>query len=699
MAETQERSSRKARMRTTRRKRKQKYTFGYFLRKSLSFALSLAVTLVIACAVLYFYLRTQALPAATTVQTTQILDVHGNVIDTYYTGENRNFVPLEHISKHLIQATLAIEDKRFFKHFGIDPRGLARAVVVNAVHMDKVQGASTITQQLARNLYLNHERTWGRKIKEALYSIQLEMNYSKEDILEQYLNQIYFGHSAYGVEAAARMYFNKKAADLTLAESSLLAGVPKGPKYYSPYMDEANAKKRQRLVLNAMVENEFITQEQADRAFAETLVYMPLGGGEPEQGSYFRDYIRNLAIDRLGISEHAFAAGGIRIHTTLDLRAQAIAEQVVSETLEKQDAELQAALIAIDPRNGHIKAMVGGKNYTENQYNRVFAHTRQPGSAFKAFVYLAALESKHFTPVTQINSEPTAFSYDDGKKTYTPRNFGNQYFGMIDMRNAIAKSDNIYAVQTTMQIGPERVVETARKLGVRGAMQPLPSLALGTYPASPFEMAYAFGALANQGVRTEPTSILRIEDAAGNLLYEASPKQERVADPAAAYVLTKLMESVFESGGTGYRVNGVLKRPIAAKTGTTNTDAWMVGYTPELATAVWVGYDKDRTISALESYLAAPIFAQFTEQTLEAVPPKIFPMPEGVVSVYIDPLTGKLATADCPSARLEFFIEGTEPLEYCEQHGHPSHTPDSSTPPDEEQKRTWWEDLKRWWGG
>jgi 1A family penicillin-binding protein len=566
--------------------------------------------------------------------------------------------------------------------------------------MDKVQGASTITQQLARNLYLTHERTWDRKIKEAMLSLQLEMQYSKEDILEQYLNQIYYGHAAYGIQSAAKLYFGKGASELTLAESALLAGVPKGPKYYSPYVDENNAKQRQRLVLNSMVTNGYITQQEADAAFQEPLSYLPLDGDQPSEAPYFQDYVRSLAIEEIGIDERVFEEGGIRVYTTLDMRAQTIAEEVVKEHLT--DTELQAALISIDPRNGYIKAMVGGKDYAANQYNRVFAETRQPGSSFKAFVYLTALQQEGFSPVTKFKSESTGFVYDEGRKTYTPKNFGDIYYGDIDMRKAISKSDNIYAVNTIMHVGADKVIETARSLGITSRMDPVPSLALGTFPVSPIEMASAFGVIANQGTRVDPVAILRIEDALGNVLYEAEPKEEQVLAPETTYVLTKLLESVFDSGGTGYRVADTLKRPVAAKTGTTNWDAWMVGYTPELSTAVWVGYDHSQAINSVESVLAAPIFAEFTERTLEPIPPKIFPIPNGVVNVYIDPVSGKLATPDCPDARMEAFIMGTEPTEPCEAHGHTDDTAvpeDVSEPPVNTEDRSWWEDIRRWWTG
>jgi 1A family penicillin-binding protein len=645
--------------------------------------------------VILLYLRSSALPVIKISQTTQIYDIHGTLIDSFSGGQNRQIVPLSEISPDLIHATLAIEDHRFYEHFGLDPQGIARAIVVDLRTMSMDQGASTITQQLARNLYLNHDRTWGRKLKEMVYAVQLELQLSKDQILESYLNQIYYGFSTYGVEAAAEMYFGKHAKDLTLAESAMLAGIPKGPKYYSPYLNMDNARKRQRDILDAMVRYNYITEAQEEAALQEKLTILPRKQDQAPQAPYFVDYIKNIAVDRLGIKEDEFDGGGIKVYTTLDLQAQKDAEEAVGKEL-KDYPDMQAALVSIDPRNGYIKAMVGGRNYEENQYNRVFANTRQPGSSFKPILYLTALQHD-FTAVTRIKSEPTTFTYDNGRKTYTPSNYANQYVhDYIDLRKAIARSDNIYAVTTIMRVGAQNVIDMARKLGIDSPMDPVPSLALGTFPVSPFEMAEAYSIFANQGVRIEPTAILRIEDARGKVLYQAEPKQEKIIDPAYTYVLTNLMESVFEEGGTGSRVASILKRPVAGKTGTTDADAWMVGYTPELATAVWVGYDRDRNLKPVEEHLAAPIFAEYMESALKSVPPKLFPVPDGVVSVYIDPATGKLANGDCPNARLEAFVKGTEPTEYCTEHGA-GNAKDGKTPDVQDKNRSWWQDLKRWW--
>ncbi|TVY10831.1 transglycosylase domain-containing protein [Paenibacillus cremeus] len=664
------------------------------LKQWLSFSFTLLILGCAALIVTLLFMRSQTLPVSKMTMASEMYDVHSTLIEAYGNAKNRQQVTLQEISPNLIKATLAVEDRRFYEHYGFDPEGIARAAWVNLQHMSKVQGAGTITQQLARNLYLSHERTWTRKIKETYYAVEMELQLSKDQILEQYLNQIYYGHSTYGIQAAAQLFLGKNAKDLTLAESALLAGIPKGPRYYSPYYDMQAALDRQKTVLQTMVDAGYITPKEAADAGREQVKILPLESKEkPVTAPYFRDYIRNQVTELLGIDEDQFEDMGLRIYTTLDLKAQKNAEDVVKEQLDKYP-ELQTALVAVDPRTGYVKAMVGGRSYADNQFNRALSSSRQPGSSFKPIVYLTALKEKQFTPVTRFKSEPTTFTYDQGRQTYTPGNFGNTYFDWIDLRTAIAKSDNIFAVHTVLEVGPDRVIEMARKMGITSPMKPLPSLALGTFPVSPFEMASAFGILANQGVRVEPTSIVRIEDRRGQLLYEAKPKQETVIEPSYTYVLTQLMEGVFDLGGTGSRVSETLKRPVAGKTGTTNTDAWLVGFTPELSTAVWVGYDKDRNLGTIESRVAAPIWADFTERTLDSVPPKLFEMPDGVVNVYIDPATGKLANESCSAnSRMEAFIAGTEPTEYCTQ--QPAKA--DPKPGQDKPNGTWWQDLKRWW--
>lgn len=639
------------------------------------------------------YLRSQPLPEADIRLTTKIVDTHGLVIDTLYYGQNRVYVPLDKISDNLVKATLAIEDHRFYDHYGFDWKGIGRAIIVDIQNMSKTQGASTITQQLARNLYLTMDQTWTRKIKEAIYTLQLEMQYPKQEILAKYLNQIYYGHSAYGVQAAARTYFGKNADQLSLAESAILAGVPKGPTYYSPYNNFANAKRRQQDILNAMVRYGYITKAEADKAYKEKIELKPLSSS-PSKAPYFRDYVKQLAVQKYGIDEEQLFQGGLTIYTTLDLQLQQKAEHIVDKNLPT-NGKLQAALVAVDPNTGYIRAMVGGRDYKKNQYNRALAK-RQPGSSFKPVLYLAALENG-YTALNSFRSQPTIFTYD-GNKTYSPSNYGDHYaYKDILLREAIARSDNIFAVNTIMNIGAGKVVDMAHKLGITSPMKAVPSLALGTFPVSPLEMASAFSVLANEGSRIKPTAIVKIEDNKGNTIVEEKPKLTPVVNPASTYVLTDLMKSVFEDPtGTAHRVQSLLKRPVAGKTGTTNTDAWLTGYNPDLVASVWVGYDQNRELGTMEARIAAPIWAEFMEEANQYLPAKPFPIPKGITLAYIDPTNGKLANGYCPGTRLEAFVTGTEPTETCTVH----HAPDKIAAPQQQEPSDnggWLDKFKNWW--
>jgi penicillin-binding protein 2D len=641
------------------------------------------------------YLRSQPLPPSVIQQTTTIYSENGEVLDTLFGGQNRTVVPLNQISPKLVQATISIEDKNFYSHYGFDFLRLGKALLVDLQHMAKVQGASTITQQLARNLYLTLDKTWERKIREALLTAQLELNYSKEDLLTMYLNQIYYGHSAYGVQTAAKTYFGKNAADLDLAEASMLAGIPKGPGLYSPYIDLNKAKSRQRTVLNAMVDQKYITKEEADKAYKEKLSFTGLGASDTKDPApYFRDYITELVQQKYKISEEQLIHGGLKIYTTLDPQMQLKAEQVVAKYLPK-DRPLQAALIAMDPDTGAIKAMVGGRDYKKSQFNRVLAK-RQPGSSFKPFLYYAALENG-YTPFTQLKSEPTVFTYGNAKNQYyAPKNFGDAYPNdYINLGQAIAHSDNIYAVKTNLLLGPQKLVDEAKKLGIDTPLNPLPSLALGTIPVSPMEMAVGFSTIANQGEKIEPSAVMKIEDQEGHILVEEKPQKTRVADRVPGFLLTQLMQGVFEEGGTGFRVANKLTRPVAGKTGTTDYDSWLVGFTPQLTLAVWTGYDEGRKMDPIEdARIAAPLWAEFMESALSGQPPKLFDIPDGVRSVYIDPTNNLLATEYCPTKKLVYFAEGTEPTEYCTEHSN-GKGPEKQT--GKNDKPSIWNRMFHWW--
>ncbi len=641
------------------------------------------------------YLQSQPLLNTTIEQTTFIYSMDGLVLDVLHSGDNRVSVPLEQIPDALIKATVAIEDRKFYSHFGFDFIRIGGAIVQDIKHLSKVQGASTITQQLAKNLYLSNDKTIKRKLREALLAIQLELQFSKDKILEMYLNQIYFGHSANGVQMAAQTFFGKDVSELNLAESTMLAGIPKGPKYFSPFLDYDNAKSRQGSILKAMVSEHYITQEEAENAFNKPLTFKdPEDKVYATKAPYFRDYVISLLKNKYGITEEQIFQGGLKVYTTLDVKMQEDAEEMVTTHLPK-DRSLQAALASIDPTTGYIKAMVGGRDYDISQYNRVFAN-RQPGSSFKPILYLAALE-QGFTPVSQFKSEPTVFTFGNNQ-VYQPSNYGNRYPNReIDLRYALAHSDNIFAVKTHMDIGMDKLVDMSKKVGIEKVLLPYPSLALGSQEVTPFDMAKAYSTIANQGRKVEPSFILKIEDQNGNILYENKPKEEiQVVSPASTFVLTYLMEGVFEPGGTGFYIADRLKRPVAGKTGTTDYDAWLIGFTPQLVTSLWLGYDDNQPLVDGDSLIAKEIWADYMEKAHHNMAPQLFMVPDHVVSLYIDPESGKIAKDDCPNARLEFFVEGTAPTEYCESH-QITDIPDSNNSTKETTPPSIWERFQYWW--
>lgn len=619
--------------------------------------------LALCCGIGLMILKSRPLPPPDTYASSTIFDDQGRVLGTLDQGEPRDIVQLKQIPPSLIKATLAAEDKHFFEHHGFSFTGIGRALLANIKAGKVVQGASTITQQLARNLYLTHDRTWSRKLKEAIYTLQLELHFSKEEILQLYFNEIYYGHGAHGIGRAAKMYFNKKVEDLNLAESALLAGIPRGPSYYSPYRHLERAKERQRHILDLMAKNRVISKASAEMAKQQALAITPPSGQEKTNANYFRDYIVQTAVTKYGLDEAFVRSGGLKIYTTLNRDMQRAAETAVTHFTRNHEG-LQGALISADPRNGHIKAMVGGKNYSESQYNRVFAK-RQPGSSFKPIVYLSALEHG-FTPLTKIMSRPTIFQF--GTETYAPHNFQNHYaYQPITLREAIARSDNIYAVSTLARIGIDPVIQMARRLGITSRINPTPSLALGSYPVSPYEMAQAYTTLAAGGVKKPLVGIVKIVDPFGRVLVEEHPEQKRVTSPAHAFVLTKLLEDVLKPGGTGQRAYHLFSRPAAGKTGTTDWDGWLSGYTPDLVTTVWVGYDQGKKLPHQQAHLAQYIWARYMKQATRNQPARVFTMPPGVKAVYVNPKTEQVATPQCAekTAQMEYFVAGTEPKTHC----------------------------------
>jgi penicillin-binding protein 1A len=609
---------------------------------------------------------------------TRIYADDGEVVAQFY-AEKRILAPLADVPKLLQDAIIAVEDARFYRHFGVDLHGIARAVWANIRAGKVVEGGSTITQQLAKRLFLTNARTLSRKIKEILLALQIEHRYSKEEILGLYLNQVYFGHGAYGAEAAANTYFGKHVRGLNLAECTMLAGLPSAPAKYSPYRNPEEAKRKQAIVLRRMVEEGYITQVHAQEAKDFPLELKERMPSENE-APYFVEYVRQILEVKYG--SDAIYKGGLHIYTTLDLGMQKAAQRALREGLERIDKtfgykpkgkaeteaieqvpEVQGALVAIEPQTGYIKAMVGGYDFSLSPFNRAVQAHRQPGSGFKPFIYTTAIDNG-FPPTYIIMDSPVIFTYHG--EDWIPINYDKEFHGPTTLRTGLAYSRNVVTVRLLNKIGVSNVIEYAHRMGIKSPLRYELSLALGASEVTPIEMASAYGVLANQGIKCEPMAIKYVKDSQGNLLEENIPQEEVVLDSNTAYVMTNLLEGAVRDG-TGWRARA-LGRPVAAKTGTTNecSDAWFIGFTPELVCCVYVGFDKKRSLGEdmTGSRVAGPIWVQFIKDALTGKPVKDFIVPDGVVFRQVDAQSGLLATKDCTNVITEVFIKGTEPTSY-----------------------------------
>lgn len=608
---------------------------------------------------------------------TEIYSDNGELIISL---SNRQEVKLSQISPHFINAILSMEDAEFRQHHGLNKKGLLRAVLTHLLTMRRSGGGSSITQQLAKNMFFSFDRSWSRKIKDMLLACQIEQRYSKEEILEAYCNQIDLGANSFGIEQAAQTYFAKHADELNLAEAAFLANLTRWPTRYNPYLNFDIAKERQRIVLKRMFEVGFITEQEMEEAFAAPveLKRLNLFYGK---ASYFLDYIKNNVEDLY--SREVLSYGGLKIYTTIDTRMQNYAQEAVNAglaeldkrlgfqeydlaTIEEKRTYIQAALVTIDPRNGKIKALVGGRDFSVSQFNRAISSNRQPGSSFKPFVYLAAIDEGKYTPATIVLDSAVTFKYDN--QTWSPPNWDNKYFGRITIKTATAQSRNIVAAKVIFDIKPETAAHYAQLLGIKSPLLAVPSLALGTSNVSPLEMASAFCGFSNGGVHREPLQIKYIENAQGNILNEFSNRSEQVVDPQSIYLLLDMLKDVVESGsGRLIRQMG-FNRPAAGKTGTTNDarDNWFVGFTPQLVTAVWVGFDDFRPIKDKNgvdlsgSAAAVPIWVKFMKNALAGERFRDFPIPEGIIFVFVDPKTGEIVPSNFLNAQQVALKTGTQ---------------------------------------
>jgi len=562
-------------------------------------------------------------------ETTHIYDINGKPLASIHDEANRDVVPLDQISPNLKRAVLAIEDSNFFTHKGINPGGIARAFIVNLEKGRTVEGGSTMTMQLVKNLFLSPQSKFSRKVAEAVMSIRLEQILNKDQILQLYLNQIYLGHNLYGVETASRSYFNKSANNLTLSEAAMLAGLISAPEEYSPFVNYKLAKDRQEIVLNRMKDLKWITPAQEIAARKEKIKLGKITSFGGSQVPYVTQAVVQELTRRFG--RDAVVKGGMRVQTTIDLKMQRIAEETVKAWHERlyyqglfyDRQEGQIALAAVDPRTHFVKAMVGGVDYEKSQFNRAIQARRQPGSSFKPFIYYAAFASGKYGPDSVVYDSPVG--YRDGDGYYYPQNYGGGFSGAVSIRRALEVSLNIPAVKLGQEVGLNKVIEICRVLGIRSPMEPVVSLPLGAVDLTPLEMAGAFATFANNGWHSDTTFIVQVTDSSGNVLLDNTPKPKLVLNSWAAASVNSALQGVITSGTARAAQLG---RPAAGKTGTTSSerDIWFVGYVPQLSVAVWMGNDNYRPMSygATGGTIVAPVWRDFMSQALEGVPAESF---------------------------------------------------------------------------
>jgi penicillin-binding protein 1A len=594
-------------------------------------------------------------------ESTLIYDGNNNLVSALF-EEHRIAVPLDKMSPHLINGVLVIEDRRFFDHDGVDPRRIVMAAIANQRAGEIVQGGSTITQQLVRSILLNREKSYSRKLKEAILARRLEERYGKRAILEAYLNRVYFGDGYYGVQAAAIGYFGKPASALDVVESATLAGLIKGPSAYSPTKAPERARERRDLVLGELRAVGMLTDESYAQALTVPIKTMIVeadasGVTDPRHmrgAEYFRDTVARELIERFG--SEAVYTGGLRVYTTLDRRLQAIADDVMASRLKgtpRSGGEpLQGALVALDPQTGFVKAIIGGRDFGESQFNRAVDARRQPGSAFKPFIFAQALESG-FSPSTLLEGLDEPIPTEDGP--WLPS--GEHEVSSVRLRDALVTSSNRAAAHLLQEVGVHRTLDLVARFGITSQLPAVPSLALGTGEVSLFDLTSAYGVFANRGVWRRPTTIRRVLDRYGRELYRAPETDRPVISEATAYLMTSMMADVLNRGSaTTARMTGFTLQ-AAGKTGTSNdyTDAWFVGYTPQLVTGLWIGYDTPQKIMdrGFASVVAVPAWARFMVAATRGAKNEWFDMPGSLVKVKLCRISGLLATDRCHLPMLE----------------------------------------------
>lgn len=593
-----------------------------------------------------------------------LYDSSGNL---FFMGNGTNkWIALKDISKDLVNATISTEDKNFYSHFGFDIPRIIKATWVNLTSGETKQGASTISQQYVKNLFLDFDKTWKRKWNEMWLTLNMEIHYSKDEILEGYLNTINYGHGMYGIENASQFYFNKSASDLTLAEAALLVGIPKSPSNYSPIVNYDIAKARQKMVLAGMVKNGYITEEEMNAAYDEDLVII----GEKKTINlstlmYYQDAVID-ELESIGTIPTSFLeTGGLKVYTALDLNAQTILEEKMTKNMATNE-KLQVNAVMMNPNNGAVIALIGGRDYAKSQFNRTTSSKRQIGSVMKPILYYSALENG-FTASTCFTSEETTFTFANNK-SYAPKN-ANEVYGNkpISLAAAIAYSENIYAVKTHIFLGEDNLVNMAARLGIKSEMQEVPSLALGTSEMNIIELTAAYSAFANEGYKVNPHLITKVEDYNGNVLYEVDDIKESILNPSLVYILNNLLTNTYDATFIDYNyptmlgIASKLSRKYAIKSGTTLTDSWIVGYNPDLVMSVWVGYDDNSNVVVSDYMYTKNIWADTMEAYLKGIEEHWYQMPSNVVGVVVDPISGLPIDNSSKKKKILYYIKGTEP--------------------------------------
>ena len=587
----------------------------------------------------------------------------GNDELVYQGSSTSEWVSLEDINYNLINAVISVEDKNFYQHHGFDYLRIARAMYLNIKNGKITQGASTISQQYVKNIFLDFSTTWSRKIKEAFLTLELEVHYTKDEILEGYLNTINYGQGNFGIGNASRYYFNKDPIDLTLEESLILAGIPNSPENYNPVANYDLAIKRALIVAQSMVLNGYLSQEEYDSLFQDEIsIYGKSSLENLDMLMYYQDAVIEELKSIHTIPEELLQAGGIKIYTYLDLDAQKDLEENILSYLSNSD--LQSASVVIDPDTGGVIALSGGVSYAESQYNRATQAKRQVGSTMKPFLYYGALE-EGMTSASTFNSQYTTFTLSNGD-IYSPKNYGSIYANKeITMAEAIAVSDNVYAVKTNMFLGASKLVETASKVGIEAQLEPVASLALGTKEMSVLDLARGYTTFATGGYKEDIGFIRKIVDSEGNILYEKEEAKELVLNMNYNYILTEMLTGTTNSrfkdyaNPTALTIASKLSRKYAIKTGTTDTDFWIAGYNPDIVMVTWVGMDDNSPLSASDSYISKNIWAETVEDILADTEEHWYETPLNVVGVVLDAVSG-IPTNDTSKATLYYFVKGTE---------------------------------------